>query len=176
MVRLVAPNVLKDYKVELFDQFVSKFAQVENRSEMTASGEFKNVDRLSKLVNLPEWATFLRQAADIKLGEDLVVKNRPEIVGGQPELVAIPKSPGVTKWVNYIRQVLEAAKSITAEDIKANPALTATCVQAFMASKAAAVDIRLVEPRAKEEDKRGGHARAGGCLQISYFSPSSSSR
>jgi len=151
MIRLVAPTVLRDYKVELFDQFVSKFARVAYPDEMGANGEYKKVDRLSDFVNLPEWVTFLRQAADVKLGDDLVVKNRPGINGGAPELVVIPKSKGVTEWIRYIRQVLEAAKSITGEDIKANPGLLAIGVQAYMASKAAAVDIRLIEPRAKDE-------------------------
>jgi len=151
MIRLVAPNVLRDYKVELFDQFVSKFAVVTTESEMGANGDFKNVDRLSRFVNLPEWATFLRQAADVKLGDDLVVKNRPGIKGGAPELVAVPRSNGVAEWVRYIRGVLDDYSQLDGKDIAENPSLGAVPVQAFMASRAAAIDIRLIEPRAKDE-------------------------
>jgi len=151
MMRLVAPNVLKDYKVELFDQFVSKFAKVTTESEMGANGDYKNVDRLSKFVNLPEWATFLRQAADVKLGGDLVVKNRPGIKGGSPELVSVPRSKGVAEWVRYIRGVLDDFSKLTGEELASNPSLGAVPVQAFMASRAAAIDIRLIEPRAKDE-------------------------
>jgi RNA polymerase sigma factor (sigma-70 family) len=151
MARLVAPNVLKEWNIELFDQFVSKFAQVTTEAEMGPTGEFKNVDRLAKFVNLPEWNTFLRQAADVKLGDDLVVKNRPGIKGGKPELVAVARTKGVSSWVAYIRQVLEDFADLSGEKLAENPSLTAVPVQAFMASRAAAIDIRLINPRAKDE-------------------------
>lgn len=151
MVRLVAPHLLAEYKIEHFDQFVSKFAEVETVSEMGPTGDFKLVDRLSKVVNLPEWATFLRMAADVKLGDSLVVKNRPGIKGGKPELVAVPRSAGVSKWVDYIRDVLAEFSELKGKDIAENPKLTAIPVQAYMASRAAAIDIRLIEPRAKDE-------------------------
>ena len=151
MVRLVAPQLIKEYGITHFDQFVSKFAEVETASEMGPTGEYKNVERLSKVINLPEWATFLRMAADVKLGEDLVVKNRPGIKGGRPELVSIPRSPGVAKWVEYIRGTLEAYADMDHRVRMENPRLSAVPVQAFMASRAAAIDIRLVEPRAKDD-------------------------
>lgn len=151
MVRLVAPNVLKEWNVELFDQFVSKFAQVVTEAEMGPTGEFKNVDRLARFVNLPEWNTFLRQAADVKLGDDLVVKNRPGIKGGRPELVALPRSKGVSSWVAYIRRVLEDFSNLSGDTLAEKPSLMAVPVQAFMASRAAAIDIRLINPRAKDE-------------------------
>ncbi len=151
MARLVAPNVLKEWNIELFDQFVSKFAQVTTEAEMGPTGEFKNVDRLAKFVNLPEWNTFLRQAADVKLGDDLVVKNRPGIKGGKPELVAVARTKGVSSWVAYIRRVLEDFAGLSGETLAENPSLTAVPVQAFMASRAAAIDIRLINPRAKDE-------------------------
>jgi RNA polymerase sigma factor (sigma-70 family) len=151
MARLVAPNVLKEWNIELFDQFVSKFAQVTTEAEMGPTGEFKNVDRLAKFVNLPEWNTFLRQAADVKLGDDLVVKNRPGIKGGKPELVAVSRTKGVSSWVAYIRRVLEDFSNLSGETLAENPSLTAVPVQAFMASRAAAIDIRLINPLAKDE-------------------------
>jgi RNA polymerase sigma factor (sigma-70 family) len=151
MIRLVAPNLLKDYNIEYFDQFVSKFAEVETVSEMGPTGDFKSVDRLSKVVNLPEWATLLRMAADVKLGDDLIVKNRPGIKGGKPELVAVQRSAGVSKWVDYVRSVLDEFSKLEGKELAENPRLTAIPVQAYMASRAAAIDIRLVEPRAKDE-------------------------
>jgi N12 class adenine-specific DNA methylase/SAM-dependent methyltransferase len=151
MVRLVAPNVLKEYNVELFDQFHSKFAEVVTQSEMGANGEYKNVERLSKFVNLPEWNTFLRQAADIKLGDDMVVKNRPDIKGGAPELITVKRTAGVKEWVRHIREILEAYKKIPPKELRETPSLLAVPVQSFMASRAAAIDIRLIDPSAKDE-------------------------
>lgn len=150
-VRLVAPHLLKEYGIERFDQFVSKFAEVERTSEETPTGERKEVERLSKVVNLPEWATFFRMAADVKLGDALVTKKRPGIKGGKPQLEAVERTPGVGEWVNYIRKVLDDFSSLKGEDFANNPSLTAVPVQAYMASRAAAIDIRLVEPRAKDE-------------------------
>ncbi len=151
MVRLVAPHLLKEYKVETFDQFVSKFAEVETVSEETPSGERKMVERLSKVVNLPEWSTFFRMAADVKFGDAMTVKGRPGIKGGKPELSSVERTPGVGAWVDYIRGVLEAFSHLGKKDFEANPSLSAVPVQAYQASRAAAIDIRMVEPRAKDE-------------------------
>jgi len=151
MIRLVAPGLVKEYGIESFDQFVSKFAEIEQASEMTPSGDHKMVDRLSKVVNLPEWATLLRMAADVKLGEDLIVKNRPEIKGGKPELVAVERTAGASKWVSYIRDVLKEFEGITGKEISENPSLLAVPVQAYMASRAAAIDIRMIQPDAIDE-------------------------
>ena len=151
LIRLTSPNVLNEFNVRHFDQFHSKYAEVRTESELGPGGEYKNVNRLSAFMNLPEWYRFLRAGADVKLGEDLVVKNRPEIKGGTPELVAIERTPGVTAWVQHIRGLLQDYKELSGEEKKANPALTAVPVQSYMASKAAAIDIRMIEPRAKEE-------------------------
>ena len=155
-VRLVAPHLLKEYKVEKFDQFVSKFAVVENSSEADPTGARKMVERLAKIINLPEWGTFFRLAADVKLGDDMVTAGRPEVKGGQPELVAVERSAGVAKWVQYIRQVLAALPDARKDAMRAKDwdlvnKLGAIPMSAYMASRAAAIDIRLVEPRAMDE-------------------------
>ena len=150
-VRLVAPHLLKEYGIEKFDQFVSKFATVESKSEADPTGARKMVERLAKIINLPEWATFFRMAADVKFGEDMVTAGRPDVKGGKPELVAAERTKGATAWVNYIRQVLTAFKEIPWKEKQENPALMGVPVTAYMASRAAAIDIRLIEPRAKDE-------------------------
>lgn len=151
MVRLVAPHLLREYKIESFDQFVSKFATVESRSEETASGERKMVERLARIVNLPEWATFFRSAADVKLGDALTVKNRPGIAGGGAQLTKVDRTAGAANWIEYIRKVLRGMKEMTREDYAKNPALNSVPVQAYMASRAAAIDIRLIDPSAQDE-------------------------
>jgi len=165
-VRLVAPHLLKEYGVETFDQFVSKFAEVETISEAGPSGERKMVERLSKIVNLPEWSTFFRQAADVKLGDDMVVKNRPGIKGGGGQLIALERTPGTAAWVNYIRNVLEGFKELKYDDFKDNKSLFAVPVQAYIASRAAAIDIRLIEPRAKDESGSKANRAVRGIIKL----------
>jgi len=155
-VRLVAPHLLKEYGVEKFDQFVSKFATVESKSESDPTGARKMVDRLARIINLPEWATFFRLAADVKLGDDLVTAGRPEIKGGRAQLVAAERTVGATAWVNYIRQVLAAVPAARADAMRAKNweavnRIGAIPVTAYMASRVAAIDIRLIEPRAMDE-------------------------
>jgi N12 class adenine-specific DNA methylase len=151
MVRLVAPHLLKDYKIETFDQFVSKFAEVESVSEESPDGRRKMVERLSRVVNLPEWSTFFRLAADVRFGDAMVVKGRPGIKGGKPELVTVERTKGVAAWVDYIRGVLDAFSEMDPKEMAENPSLQAVPVQAYMASRAAAIDIRLIDSRAKDE-------------------------
>jgi len=151
MMRLVDPKLIKDAGIEHFDQFVSKFAKIESVSELTANGDFKSFERLCNIVNLPEWGTLLRQTADIKLGDNLVVRNRPEIKGGAPELVAIQRTAALTGWVSYIRSVLDEYSKLSKQDLSDNPSLTAIPAVSYNASRCASTDIRMIDPRAKDE-------------------------
>lgn len=148
MVRLVAPDLIKEFNVESFDRFVSTFADIVTSAELRANGSYKQIDRLAALSNLPEWNKFFRLAADVKMGEDMQVRGRPEIKGGKPELVAVERTPQVSKFTEFIKEVIEWYDKLDGKEKREYsylPLLT------YNAAKMAAIDIRLVDPKAKDE-------------------------
>jgi hypothetical protein len=148
MIRLVAPDLLKEFNVENFDRFVSTFADIVNSAELRANGAYKQIDRLAALANLPEWNRFFRLGADVKMGEDMQVRGRPEIKGGKPELVAVERTPQVSKFTDFIKGVIDWYDNL---DGKQKKEFSHLPLVTYNAAKMAAIDIRLVDPQAKDE-------------------------
>lgn len=148
MVRLVRPDLLEDFGVQTFDQFVSVFAQAESSYELRPNGEYKSVQRLSELTNLPEWSRFFGSAADVKLGGKMDVRGRPEIAGGKAQLEAVERTPLLADFVRHISRVIDDYDRATGEekrDLSHIPLLT------YNASRMAAIDVRMVDPGAPDE-------------------------
>ncbi len=148
MVRLTRPDLLKEFAVTNFDAFVSNFASVQRSAELRANGQYKMVDRLSTLENLPEWNKFFRIAADVKMGTDMVVKGRPGIKGGAPELVTVERTPAVTALVGEIHRVLDWYDKLTGKEKRAHSHIP---LVTYNAAKLAAIDARMVLPSAPDE-------------------------
>jgi N12 class adenine-specific DNA methylase len=148
MIRLIAPDVLKDFEIESFDAFVSAFGKIQDNEELRPDGSTKPVRRLAQIKNLPEWTKLFRQVADVVMGSDMDARGRPEIKGGQPELVAVPRTRAVAQFVGKIRKILDSFEKMSGKEKKENshiPLLT------YNAAKAAAVDIRLIDPNAEDD-------------------------
>lgn len=148
MMRLVAPDLMKEFNATSFDNFVSTFADVKNSAELRANGSYKSVNRLAEMTNLPEWNKFFRLAADVKLGEDMVVKGRPAIKGGGAELHALELTPQVGKFMAYIKTVIDDYDRMSGKEKRENSCLP---LLTYNAAKQAAIDIRLVDPQAADE-------------------------
>lgn len=148
MVRLVAPDLIKDFGVQGFDQFVSTFAGIDRQDEMKANGKYKRVERLAQLYNLPEWNLFFRSAADVKMGDEMVVKNRPDIEGGKPTLVALPKTEPVRKFIDFVIETMDWFDGLSGKERQEFSYIPLVC---FTAARAAAIDIRLVQPDAADD-------------------------
>lgn len=147
-IRLIAPDILKDQSVSSFDSFVTTFAKIETRDELGAGNKYKRVTRLARFSNLPEWNATFGQIADIKLGGDMDVKNRPEIDGGGPQLIDIPITPGVSQFTAFIRQVSDLYDQ---SDPKVKKEFSHVPLTLYGAARAASIDLRLVDPSAPDE-------------------------
>lgn len=147
-VRLVAPELLKENRVTNFDAFVSTFAKIETKDELGAGNRYKRVTRLASIVGLPEWNSFFRQIADVKLGEEMSVKNRPGIAGGGPQLVMVPLTPGVQQFTGFIRNIADEFDKLKGKEKKEYSYVPLTL---YSAARAASIDLRLVDRNAPDE-------------------------
>ena len=146
--RLIDPELLADFGASSFDSFVSTFAEVERSAELRANGKYKSIQRLSKLANLPEWNKMFRTSADVKMGGDMVVKNRPEMKGGKPDLIAVDATPQVIEYKKIIDRVIDGFDSMTGTEKKQNSHIP---LVTYNACKLASIDMRLVDDTAKDE-------------------------
>jgi N12 class adenine-specific DNA methylase len=105
LMRYVRPDLLKEYGIEQFDSFATIFANTKLEHEMTATGDFKIVERFSQYVNGGELLTMWRTFADIVLKEDIADQlNLPTIKGGKPELKLIPRSALIERLILQIKR------------------------------------------------------------------------
>lgn len=146
--RLINPELLADFGASSFDSFVSTFAEVERSAELRANGKYKSIQRLSKLANLPEWNKMFRTSADVKMGGDMVVKNRPEMKDGKPDLIAVDATPQVIEYKKIIDRVIDGFDSMTGTEKKKNSHIP---LVTYNACKLASIDMRLVDDTAKDE-------------------------
>jgi RNA polymerase sigma factor (sigma-70 family) len=147
-VRLIDPELLAEFGSSSFDSFVSTFAEVERSAELRANGKYKSIQRLSKLANLPEWNKMFRTRADVKMGGDMVVKNRPEIKDGKPDLIAVEATPQVIEYKKIIDRIIDDFDSMDGREKKENSHIP---LVTYNACKLASIDMRLVDDKAKDE-------------------------
>lgn len=148
MVRLVRPDLLKEFGVQTFDRFVSVFGNIKQSGELRPNGQYKPVTRLSEFTNIPEWNRFWGLAADVKMGDDMQVKGRPRIKGGKPALNAVERTPQVKSIIDEISKVIDAYDQMTGKEKHENqhiPLLT------YAAARMAAIDVRLINPEAMDD-------------------------
>lgn len=102
MVRYISPATLEEFGITTFDRFASVFCGTETALELDAAGRFKMVQRFCKYSNVIELSKMFRTVADVILSEDLTEVERPPIKGGKPEQVNIPRSPTISKFMDYL--------------------------------------------------------------------------
>jgi len=163
MIRLVRPDLLKEFAVQTFDRFVSVFGNIKQSGELRPNGQYKPVTRLAEFTNIPEWNRFWGLAADVKMGDDMDVKGRPKIKGGKPALTAVERTPQVAAVIAEITKVIDAYDKMTGKEKRENshvPLLT------YAAARMAAIDVRLVNPEAADDPGSKVNAAIANVMRI----------
>lgn len=152
MMRYIKPGLLKQFGVDTFDDFVGTFATTKATIEETPTGGFAQVLRLARYVNGPELGQFWRSGADVyvlnrddfkSLGMDV-----PEVKGGGPREIVIPRSEAVTKFVEFIRDWRLWWENLDGEQ-KAE--LSYVPILQYGLARKAAIDLRLVNPNLPDD-------------------------
>ncbi len=148
MIRYTRPDLLERYGIENFDGFVSSFARTTVETEQTATGDFKQVERLNKYDNGPELLTFWRSAADVVLPEDADITGRPKIKGGAPQETVIPRSEGVSQAIADIKMALTEWQGL---DGQTKRELSWVPIVLYGKARQIAIDPRLADSSAVDD-------------------------
>lgn len=157
MAKFLQPDLLEEAGVQSFDAWTRQFAETVPALEMGATGEWKQVSRLSKFKNLPELQTLARMTLDVKTAKETgILDVRPK---RQDKVIQVPQDEAQAAFMQVLRERAAAVKAKLVEPYEDNY-LVISSDGMQMAS-----DPRLVLPGYKAE---GGKikALAGNVLRI----------
>lgn len=153
---LMPADMMKEYGIYYFDDFVRNFGNLQQMLEFTTSGKFKEVNRFAGYVNLPELVRIWAGVADTVLNED-VEKQRiaeggeskiPAMESGKAIDIYLPQTRALRSVMKYVKKQLDDFDKMSGKDKKANSHIPLTM---YGIAKAAAVDARLVVSDAADE-------------------------
>lgn len=149
MAKFLQPDLLEEAGVQSFDAWTRQFAETVPALEMGATGEWKQVSRLSKFKNLPELQTLARMTLDVKTAKETgILDVRPK---RQDKVIQVPQDEAQAAFMQVLRERAAAVKSKLVEPYEDNY-LVISSDGMQMAS-----DPRLVLPGYKAE---GGKIKA----------------
>ncbi|MEJ6534050.1 hypothetical protein [Pseudoalteromonas lipolytica] len=135
MLRFLAPDLLEEQDIALFDDFIGTFGEIKTQFEIAPEGSgFIEKTRLNKFYNLPELSMLYRQVADIVNAEDAGVQ-RPVIT----EKHVVANSSEELKL--YMAVLAERAKAVRNGDNKSDNLLAIA-----NAGRKIALDARFIHP------------------------------
>jgi N12 class adenine-specific DNA methylase len=143
IMRYLQPSILKETSTEHFDSWVKTFAETQLTSEPTATG-YKAITRLSKFPNLPEMKRMMNDVMDIQTQEMLNLP-RPDLEGGEATGIPVPASEDMEDFMKFLRR--------RAKELKGKPGGGKGSDNMLVINtdaKKAALDMRLVDPLAKD--------------------------
>ena len=150
MVRYVRPDVLHEFGVDSFDEFVNSFAEQVTGKELNDTGDkWREVTRLAKFVNLPELVRMFHAAADI-LDPSEVALPRPGLKGGEPTAVALERSPATAAAMDALAAEYAAYEKMSGAE-KQEPQNRAIPLLINMRAKGASLDVRINDPAAPDD-------------------------
>jgi len=140
MMKFLQLDTLEALGLAHFDAWVQTFAETSQSLEMKPDGSgFRMNTRFNKFTNLPELAALWRQALDVKNADQLNLP-RPELIGGAPQVISLPASPALKKFVRSLAARVERIKSRRVAPEVDN------MLKVTSEGRKAALDIRLVLP------------------------------
>ncbi|MCD8266467.1 MAG: hypothetical protein LUC33_04855 [Prevotellaceae bacterium] len=149
---LMPEEALDEYGIRYFDDFVNNFGNIDKDFEYTTSGNLKEVTRFRGYGNLPELARLWTSVADIVLNRDLVKDNvedkRPQVEGGKPRDVFLPQNGSLMSVMDYVRKSFDWYEHLEPFERYKNKTLPGKW---YNMAQGAAVDARLVWPKARDE-------------------------
>lgn len=147
MIRYVRPDLLEQYGVSNFDSFAAAFTQPVTNTVMSALGRWKEETRLKEFVNTASLIQMFRSAADIVTRDDANLEI-PQLKDGRPRVITLPRSEDVGTYMQYLIDRLETFKKMTGRKKREN---SSEPLVVHGLAKKAALDMRLINPDAKDD-------------------------
>jgi len=149
MQRFLQPETLKANGLQAFDEWARQYAETVTQMELNNTGTgYTAVTRFSRIVNVPELVTGLRQVWDIQTAHNL--EQHGILVPGinLPRMKVIneaaPSTPLLQSFLNHLEQ--------RERDLKGKPEKAADNVLSIMTDgRKAAIDLRLINPHLPDD-------------------------
>lgn len=148
---LMPKHTMEEYGIYYFDDFVRNFGNLTQMLEFTTSGKFRENNRFSGYVNIPELIRIWSSVSDTVLTKETNLKDKlPETVdGGQKATdIYLPQSASLRSIMKAVRAELERFDNMSGKEKKENSAIPLVM---YGIAKAAAIDPRLVMAEAADE-------------------------
>lgn len=147
---LMPAERMKEYGIYYFDDFVRNFGNISQMVEFTTSGKFKENNRFSGYVNLPELVRIWSSVADTVLTRDAggVSDKIPDMEGGKPMDIYLPQTRALRGVMKFVKSELDRFEDMSGKEKKENSHIPLTM---YGIAKAAAVDVRLVVDNAEDD-------------------------
>lgn len=138
-------SLMEEDGIHHFDAWSAMFGEVEPGFEMNAAGRYEVVERFSRFDNLPELSKRVRMFMDVLTSDQLsAYVKRPEIKGGQPEIIVVPPSEEMKDYQQHtlLPRIERSKKWKPSREQRFNP----DPVIAIIADgRLAAIDMRFVD-------------------------------
>lgn len=146
-IRYLRPDILKVLGITDFDQFMNNFGNDSVESEYSMVGEWELKTRFRGLENAPEFIKAFRTVADVVLEEDANIPDMPKMKDGRPTQVVLKQTPPLKRLIRHLKQELRTFKNLSPKErfLKSHIPITV-----FTEAKKGAIDIRLVNPLARD--------------------------
>ena len=106
---LMPADVMKDYGIYYFDDFVRNFGNLQQMLEFTTSGKYKENNRFAGYVNLPELVRIWSGVADTVLTREAggVSDKIPQMEGGKAQDIFLPQTRALRSIMKYVKEELD---------------------------------------------------------------------
>ncbi len=147
---LMSADVMKDYGIYYFDDFVRNFGNLQHMLEFSTSGKYKENNRFAGYVNLPELVRIWSTVADTVLTREAggVSDNIPQMEGGKAQDIFLPQTRALRSIMKFVKEQLDAYDNMSGKEKKENSHIPLVM---YGIAKAAAVDARLVQSDAEDD-------------------------
>jgi N12 class adenine-specific DNA methylase len=170
MQRYLQPDELKERGIEAFDAWAKTFGEMDTKMELSATGEYKEVSRFAKFVNIPELLSMSRQVFDVqridtaknkdgKLAFNIVRPKRKDQVN------TAPKTPAMEDLMARLQARAEKLKGQRPGESTDN--MLVIC----MDGRKGATDMRLLNADAPDEPESKTNRMIANVLKISKEHP-----
>lgn len=147
---LIPADVMKDYDIYYFDDFVRNFGNLQQMLEFKTNGKYDEVNRFAGYVNLPELVRIWSTVADTVLTREAggVSDKIPQMEGGNAQDIFLPQTRALRSIMKFVKEELKRYEDMTGKEKKENSHIPLVM---YGIAKAAAVDARLVQSDAEDD-------------------------
>lgn len=149
---LIPADVMKEYDIFYFDDFVRNFGNIQQMLEFKTNGKYDEVNRFAGYFNLPELVRIWSTVADTVLTREAggVSDKIPQMEGGKAQDIFLPQTRALRSIMKFVKEELDRYDKMTGKEKKENSHIPLVM---YGIAKAAAVDARLVQSDAEDDLK-----------------------